>query len=59
VKFERPTKLTSTLPFWKTSLPKASVSDAKSGKIERKRTTMTLGQMNVHLAAASDFQPPT
>jgi hypothetical protein len=35
VKFDRPTKSTSILPFWKTSLPNASVSDAKSGKIER------------------------
>jgi len=33
---------------------------AGEGKeVERKRTRMTLGQMNVHRAAASDRQPPT
>ncbi len=55
VKFEKPTKSTSTLPFWKTSLPNARVSEAKSGKIERHRMMTTLGQMKVHRAAPSDF----
>jgi hypothetical protein len=58
-KFWKPTKSTSILPFVKTSFEKASVSDATSGKIDRKRMTRTVGQMNTQRAAPSERQPPS
>src|SRR6188472_2353283 len=45
-------------PCWNTRFETDSTSDAASGKIDSSRMTRTAGQMNSHLASASERNTP-
>src|SRR6476469_6998770 len=45
-------------PCWNTRFETDSTSDATSGKIDSSRMTRTAGQMNSHLASASERNTP-
>src|SRR6478672_7192005 len=46
-------------PLWKASLETDRATDAMSGKIDRNRMTMTVGQMKTQRAAPSERQAPS
>src|SRR5262245_20130331 len=49
----------STPPLWKLSFEIDSATEPSSGNSDRHRMTMTVGQMNSHLAAPSERQAPS
>ncbi len=57
-KLSRPTKSIAMEPCWNTRFETDSTSDATSGKIDSSRMTRTAGQMNNHLASASERITP-